>query len=268
METIEGHSAGRQPANTSEELNRKSQSKLSSTATNDQDRLISAGYQVLNYLREKRHFTHQPTTILEIALQNALSIHSESKSVGGTGAMVAPTGKRDEVLYQSTLKGLSVMKEDYHTAKAALQHKNEQYIAQRNFLSEEGKKLIRQEPGKGEFSVANGQRGHIVASRIEAIQKILNDIGQYPLRQYPLGVPTSVETPGVATPSREKLVPLEPTRSAYADVQAKHKEKVAESLGAKPRSHQTLQDISSGQKQKAENLDIKQDMSVRSRMRR
>ena len=237
----------------SEESNRKNQPKLNTTSHLDglpPNQLISAGYQVLNYLKEKRHFTHQSvgnptTTVLEIALQSALKKLLGGNPLGGNplggiplgGNQLHPSGKRDaecrpEVLYQSIQKGLIVMKEDYHTAKAALQQKNEQYIAQQNCLSEEGKKHIRQEADKGEFRVANGQRGYIAASRIEAIHKTLSE-------------------------SKAKAVDLKPTQSVHDTTQVKDKEKSVgcvqlESLVARSKpQHTTPKDISSGQMQKA-----------------
>lgn len=218
-----------------EKTNRESPVVSSNTAnqTSEQQRLISAGYQVLNYLREKRPLrnaaqTQQPRTVLEIALQNALS------------KPVHPSGRRDEVLYQSTQKGLAVMKEDYHTAKAALQFKNEQYIAQRPFLSEEGKRHIRQEPEKGDFRVANGQKGYIVASRIEAIQKVLQD--------------SSITT------GRFHQEP--PTHAA---VQAKNKERIRESFAGNVSPKQVHTESASQQTHKD---SIKQDILFSTRFKR
>jgi len=131
--------------------------------------LADAAQEVANYLDEKRKYSHpgQGRTSLQSNLDTQLR-----------SFRALPTSHNMEKLEAYTQQGIQVMKQDYETAKATLQQENEQYMANRNYLSSEGRTLILKEAEQGDFEMPNGVKGTIVLSRANYAQERLDQYTQ------------------------------------------------------------------------------------------
>ncbi|MEM9675984.1 MAG: hypothetical protein AAF992_25560 [Bacteroidota bacterium] len=136
--------------------------------------LERAAQKVRNYLDEKRAFLpseqgyqQEGKTKLQTQLEAQLN-----------SFRTLPTAYNMESLEAHTREGLAVMTEDYRLAKEAAQKDNERYVAERNFLSAEGRAQILREAEKEEFELPNRQKGHMVASRMEYAQQQLDQYTQ------------------------------------------------------------------------------------------
>jgi hypothetical protein len=136
--------------------------------------LERAAQEVRNYLDEKRSFCpngagyqQQGKTQLQTQLEAQLD-----------SFRTLPTAYNMESLEERTREGLAIMTEDYRLAREATQKENERYVAERNYLSAEGRSQILLEAEKGEFELPNRQKGYIVASRMEYAQQQLDQYTQ------------------------------------------------------------------------------------------
>ncbi|MEM9931856.1 MAG: hypothetical protein AAF840_18840, partial [Bacteroidota bacterium] len=104
--------------------------------------LVNAAYEVDRYLRDKRIHSHPESkmTSLERRLGEGIEKHQQHPS---TTSMTE--------LEKNTRTGLSEMKADFQQTKEAFRQENERYIAERDYLSEAGKKTIRREADQGIF---------------------------------------------------------------------------------------------------------------------
>lgn len=131
--------------------------------------LKNAAYEVAKYLDEKRKYSHP--TEGKTRLQQQLDTQLQSYRA-------LPTAQNMEKLETYTEQGIQVMKQDYESAKAALQQENEHYVAARNYLSPEGRTLILSEAEKGEFEMPNRVSGNIVMARATHAQLQLDQYTQ------------------------------------------------------------------------------------------
>ncbi|MEQ9442158.1 MAG: hypothetical protein RIG62_24165 [Cyclobacteriaceae bacterium] len=131
--------------------------------------LKNAAYEVAKYLDEKRKYSHpaEGKTLLQQQLDAQLQSYQS-----------LPTSQNMENLERHTQQGIQVMKQDYEKTKAALQQENDQYVASRNYLSPEGRRLILSEAEKGEFEMPNRIKGNIVSSRANYAQGQLDQYSQ------------------------------------------------------------------------------------------
>nr|WKN38710.1 hypothetical protein K4G66_08340 [Tunicatimonas sp. TK19036] len=133
-----------------------------STLKENSESLGTAAQEVANYLREKRGYSQASITELEEKLGTELTTYRSSPNV-----------QTLEKLETHTREGMAVMKADFGAAKEAMQKENEEYVRERNYLSEEGKEFILKESERGEFLLPNGQKGHSMESRITFTQQQL-----------------------------------------------------------------------------------------------
>ena len=136
--------------------------------------LERAAQEVRNYLDEKRTFHHDGVRYQQ---QGKTQLQTQSEAPL-TRFRTNPTAYIMDSPEARTREGLGVMTEDYRLAREATQKDNERYVAQRSFLSTEGRTKILNEAEKGEFELPNRQKGYIVASRTGNAQQQLEQFTQ------------------------------------------------------------------------------------------